>query len=387
MQPAATPSPLPAPSPGELDATFGDGGIVRTTFSERAGIHDIALQPDGRIVAAGTIGGDLAVARYGSDGRLDEEFAGGVFRLDLGGAPAGANAVALQSDGRVVVGGFIDDRPLLVRLTADGVLDATFGDGGVVVVDTSNTFGTVDDVVLQSHDRIVATVRGGATGVLVRRAADGSPDPSFGADGAAPCSTTPDICWFSRLAVRADDVLFAGGDLIRDGAYGLLVRYPPNADVPPTVLLPAAGNDRIGGVRGVALEREGTPLAGLVGPVKLARFDAGGRPRLFGDTRDSGQITVGMGIDEIAVDTAGRIVASGTYFAPGRIPDPVLTLVRFEADGSLDESFGHGGLISSDADDVGQATGLVLQPDGKIVLSAAGALAGKPSFTLLRFGG
>jgi uncharacterized delta-60 repeat protein len=62
---------------GALDPTFGEGGKVRTRFAKGSTAHAVALQRDGKIVAAGSSGGDFALARYTVDGELDESFGAG----------------------------------------------------------------------------------------------------------------------------------------------------------------------------------------------------------------------------------------------------------------------------------------------------------------------
>ena len=70
---------------GALDPTFGDGGKVRTRFAEASTAHAVALQGDGKIVVAGSSGGDFALARYTVDGELDESFGtGGLVTTPLG---------------------------------------------------------------------------------------------------------------------------------------------------------------------------------------------------------------------------------------------------------------------------------------------------------------
>jgi uncharacterized delta-60 repeat protein len=391
--PSVTPAPTatvgPLASPGRPDPTFGTGGIVRTPFSDLAGVRAVAVQPDGRIVAAGAVGGDIAVARYRSDGQLDEEFGGGVVRLSLAGINVGVNAIALQPDGAVVLGGFSGNRGTLIRLTSDGAFDATFGDGGTVLLSRDGDIVdavTVDDVALQSDGRIVATVRGGTSAVLVRRMSDGSPDPSFGTNGTVSYDAVPfGVCWFARLAVREDDALLAGGRCVLDDFLPLLVLYPPDANTPPSVLLPIDDDDQITFVEAITFAN-GAPLIGIPGALRLARFDDQGRPQRFADASIGRPFPGAMHVADIAVDTAGRIVVSGTDLAGGHTPMSVLSLMRFTSDGALDPSFGINGSTSLDAH---VPSGLALQPDGKIVVSALFydpyGTSGPGNFTLLRY--
>lgn len=155
---------------GQLDATFGSGGKVRTDFGEHG--LDIArsavLQPDGRIVAAGLAitadGGtsNFALARYGADGTLDPAFGdAGLKQVTFGSCCQSARSVLLQSDGRIVVAGYPDSESsdsdfTLARLKPNGGLDATFGTGGRVRTSFGDLNGGAQGAALQADGRIVA---------------------------------------------------------------------------------------------------------------------------------------------------------------------------------------------------------------------------------------
>jgi len=157
----------------------------------------VTVQPDGKIVAAGYVRlshqNDFAVARYNPDGTLDRSFsADGRVHSDFDGKDDVARAVAIQSDGRIVVAGtatdvvdFLpDDEDFGVeRLNPDGALDTSFSGNGK----TSIGFGGADRanaMVLQPDGKIVVAGTKGAIGTgdiaLIRLNPDGTPDTSFG---------------------------------------------------------------------------------------------------------------------------------------------------------------------------------------------------------------
>jgi len=111
-------------SNGSLDGTFGNGGAVISDFSEiNDGFLSVALQPDGRIVAAGQIDvalGDEAfsVARFHDDGTIDTSFSGGHVVFDFGSGYDYPNSVGIQSDGKIVLAGAtqVGDSFALARL-------------------------------------------------------------------------------------------------------------------------------------------------------------------------------------------------------------------------------------------------------------------------------
>jgi len=157
-------------SNGAIDTTFGVAGKVRTDFGDQNfdRARSAALQPDGRIVAAGfaiSHGGgvqNFAVARYTSNGVLDTTFSrDGRTQIDFGTCCQSATKVLLQSDGKIIaVGGASgessDDDFLLARLSPRGTLDNTFGIGGEVRTSFGDLNGGANGAALQSDGKIVA---------------------------------------------------------------------------------------------------------------------------------------------------------------------------------------------------------------------------------------
>ncbi|WP_405883438.1 calcium-binding protein [Streptomyces sp. NBC_01384] len=217
---------------GHLDTTFGGTGKVLTAFAEGAIGNDMALQPDGRIVVAGYTGStrmDFALARYNTDGSLDTGFGtGGRVSTDFGDYDF-ANGVAVQSDGRIVAAGSTDADFALARYNANGSLDAGFGTGGRVTTDFGGTAEQAHDVALQPDGRIVAAgVRAGDF-VVDRYNADGTLDTGFGTGG----RTVTDFGGYeeaSSVAVQADGrtVAFGGNGEDRE-----MVRYLGGTGTPP----------------------------------------------------------------------------------------------------------------------------------------------------------
>src|SRR5262249_41974587 len=138
---------------GSLDTSFGTGGEVTTVLSLADFAESVAIQTDGKIVAAGisqqsATAQDFGLARYNSDGSLDTNFGrGGKVLTDFAGSNDGAFDVAIQTDGKIVAAGFsfqftASENFALARYNSNGVLDTTFGAGGKVTTDFGNTFDT-----------------------------------------------------------------------------------------------------------------------------------------------------------------------------------------------------------------------------------------------------
>jgi uncharacterized delta-60 repeat protein len=182
---------------GTLDTTFSGDGRQVTNFGGNDGAHDIALQPDGKIIVVGdTCAGDvcnLAMARYLPGGRLDTTFSGdGKVVTDIAGRDNGARGVAIQSDGKIVVIGYSWSATksdfVFYRYNPNGSRDTTFsGDGTAIGNFGLGRISTGRDLVIQSDGKIVGVgFTKDSTGdnfSLARLSANGTADPTFSADG------------------------------------------------------------------------------------------------------------------------------------------------------------------------------------------------------------
>jgi len=222
---------------GSLDASFGSGGKVTTPIRSRSGASAIVLQPDGKIVAAGrTFSGNdsrFALARYDADGLLDSTFgSGGTVTTAFGPGYVSAHALALEPNGKIVAAGIGSSDFALARYNPDGSLDAEFGDGGKVrtAFDSEGSDDRIEALVLQPDGRIVAV---GWTDsgenydfALARYEVDGRPDPTFGRGGKMTTAIGPNHDFAFALARLPDGKLLAAGWSEQTSGESLtLVRY------------------------------------------------------------------------------------------------------------------------------------------------------------------
>src|ERR1051325_2746539 len=216
---------------GALDPTFGIGGKVITRFFDTSGgigeAHAIAIQPDGKIVAAGgtdnlgNFTGDFALARYNKDGSLDTAFGSdGKVTTDFTVFDQ-VNALAIQPGGKIIAVGFVRnfitfDDFVVARYNSDGTLDTGFGIGGKVTTDFgSSRTDEAHATLLQPDGKIVvvgSSVSGGTSDfALARYNTDGSLDASFGNGG----KVITDIVGFFDKAL--DGALQPDGKIIAAG--------------------------------------------------------------------------------------------------------------------------------------------------------------------------
>jgi uncharacterized delta-60 repeat protein len=235
---------------GRLDTTFGIDGRVTVAFGAAAGAADLAIQSEGQIVVAGSADGDFALARFNPNGSLDLSFGDrGKVRTVFGGS-ASASAVAIQSNGRIVVAGVAGIFPstfiVIARYLPDGNLDSGFNNGEPV----REAFGSsafAADLAIQSDGKIVVaggveplTADGNGDFAVARYNSDGTLDPKFGTSGRVRTSfdagdpQAVDDRAFS-VAIQADGKILAagltGGSFDRQTA---LFRYNKNGTLDTT---------------------------------------------------------------------------------------------------------------------------------------------------------
>ncbi|HEU4354384.1 MAG TPA: delta-60 repeat domain-containing protein, partial [Actinomycetota bacterium] len=226
---------------GDLDPTFGDGGLVTSTefFEGLAGGNRIAFQPDGKIVVAGyQYPGEerevFAVARFDGEGLPDPTFSGDgiastTFRSDVG-CNEEARSVIVQADGRIVAVGVsscpsppggADGTFAITRYDDDGTPDTTFGDNGTVMTgfgDPADCSAQAEGVALDPEGAIVVAGTMGCTkaGInsrfaVARYTTDGSLDASFSDDGRVTTNLTPQYEKVSDVAVQSDGKIVVSG--------------------------------------------------------------------------------------------------------------------------------------------------------------------------------
>ena len=334
---------------GALDPTFGAGGLVTHNLGRSIddGGNAVAIQGDGRIVAVGyTWNGldpDFAVARFTPDGQPDPTFgSGGVvstaFGVDI---QDEAHAVAVQSDGRIVVAGAVYGDFGLARYNADGSLDPTFGDGGRVTTSfgtSPQSFDSARDVAIQSDGRIVVVgeAHNGSFPVfaLARYNADGSLDETFGTGGLVRTPFDPESSSATSIGLLADGRIIAVGYASTGSSqHFALARYDADGNLD-------------------------------------ASFGTGGRvTTAFGDdpfTYDQAQA--------VAVLPGGKVVAVGST-NPGGSNDSDFAMARYDEDGSLDETFGMGGRVTTAfGPEYDVAWDVTAQADGHIIVGGTSSV-------------
>ena len=347
----------------------------------------------------------------------DDENAGGdlrrvgtTFRLALGLTSCGGQGVVRQADGKLIVGGFVGDPLLgnypgvghgfvLARYNANGTIDATYGSGGRVVTSDGGE-KAVNDLVLQPDGKVIAIGYGEFPSLLqirlIRYESNGSIDMTYGTGGKVTATftggSTP-----GRGVLQPDGKLLVVGVTIAGSSYqGALARY--NADGSPDMSFGTAGQavidfpDIAEEFIAVVLESDGrfyaigdasdqsVPSPDYEQDFLIVHFNADGT--VDGAYGTGGFVTTQFDVEDNYAERAhaavqqpdGKLVASGFSGYHGAV-------ARYNADGSLDPTFGDGGMVAIDRT---HAYSLLLQPDGKLVMVGHVGSSGRGMFSLTR---
>lgn len=202
---------------GSMDTTFGTGlpGRTRTDFpTGDAEARALVLQPDGKIVAVGSVlngNSDIALVRYLADGTLDPNFgSGGRVTTHIFGFNA-AYGVALQRDGKIVVAGTGGGNIAVVRYLADGTLDPAFGTAGIAQTAITPGGDTAFGVVVQANGRIVVAGSGSGDFILARLNPDGSLDATFHGTGTVRTDFSGGTDEAFAIALQSDGNIVVAG--------------------------------------------------------------------------------------------------------------------------------------------------------------------------------
>jgi uncharacterized delta-60 repeat protein len=363
-----------------LDPTFGNNGIVTTA---NTGANAAALQSDGKIVIAGSIGTQPnsqqpGLLRYNTNGTLDPNFGTGG-EVTIGGTNAGpAFAVAIQTDGKILTAAPGSLRLKVFRFNTNGSPDNTFGTNGVVTIQAAGLFlpPASEGMAVQPDGRILV-----ATGRIVARLlANGQLDSTFGSNGAAPTVGGESVA----LLPNGNILIGAGSVASLYAPNGSLVTsFGVNGQTPGFAFNGAGGFVVSTNLRGITrIITAGSLVTSpnlmfdhTVSGFLLVRYNADGTiDNSFGNHGGVATPFPGNILAQafaVALQTNGDIVAAGQTAltdvdaAPG--PSD-FALARYSANGRIDTTFGNGGFVSTPfGDSEAFANTVLIQIDGKIV--------------------
>lgn len=326
-------------SNGSLDNSFDmDGKLTTAIGSSGCQAYAIAIQPDGKILVAGeTLNGtnkDFAIVRYNTDGSLDLSFdTDGIVTTPIGVSSELASAIAIQTDGKIVVGGYTTNGTqidfALTRYNTNGSLDISFDTDGIVTTQIDTFSDAINSIAIQSDGKIVV---GGYTSngsnndfALARYNTNGSLDNTFDNDGVLKTSFGNSYEGVYSIALQTDGKIIAAGASFIGLNYDFAIaRYhmdgtlDTNFDLDGKVTAPIGnGNDRIYAMK---LQQDGKIVAtgmtenGANDNIAVARFNTNGSLDLMFDL--DGKVTTAVGNSDdvasaITLQSDGKIIVAG----------------------------------------------------------------------------
>ncbi|MSR55270.1 MAG: hypothetical protein EXS09_18585 [Gemmataceae bacterium] len=401
------------PVAGGLDPSFGGGDGILNGLINMDRIDAVTMDAQGRIIVAGDGPGGLSftVVRLNTDGSYDTTFdvdGSANFKiLPYGGNPT---SVAIDSAGRIILGGVAGNASgnfdlAVVCFNTNGTIDSTFGTGGFVALPVGNGDDELYSVAIDSTGRIVAsgrsdhdTTTGSAFDVVVARfTSAGALDTSFGGTGIVLHAVAYRDITSHSMALDSSGRIVVGAtfhfDAGTDANDFCVLRYLDNGTLDPTFGDSGLGKKVIAFspleevVADVAVDSTGRIL--VTGPAIVntnigtnagdydfatVRLQANGQlDPTFGSGGKVSTAISGNGINmtdlpaAVQVDAIGRVLVSGA----SRLDNGELdfAIVRYLSDGSLDSTFGTGGIVRYDMPSAGEGPVMAMQNDGRIILA------------------
>jgi uncharacterized delta-60 repeat protein len=399
--------------PGDLDYAFNrPTGYVATLApnAEAGGSADVGLQSDGKIIAAGLSNfeygaGRVIIARYNVDGTLDTSFgSNGILSHEFD-DESGALSVVIQSDDKIVIGGYAESggthKFLVARFTKNGKeLDTTFNGTGyrttLTEFDATADNAQIFKIGLQQDEKIVATGYYYITGDeirkigVVRYKTDGTIDDTFGTGGVTKISEVGHGVMAANLSIFPSNDYIALSGFFEETENNwdfYIVKLKDDGTLDTT--FNETGKKRtsvsslIDAAYAVTFQSDGKIVAAgasggtefLSGDLTLVRYKTNGDEDTSFGANHTGIVTTKIlthsGSLALLEDSNHNLIAGGLAATSGLAAK--LLLVRYTSAGAVDTTFGSRGIVLTDVPTTGELIrGMVFQPDGKIVAAGSG---------------
>ena len=386
---------------GQLDPTFGNGGIVLTEIGLGGGANALEIQDDGKILVGGYAAFNMrtyfVLIRINEDGSYDDLFgSNGIVTTEMGINGFRIESIEIQEDDKILVtGSYHNINPnfdiALVRYNPDGSLDDSFGSEGKVIVDIMNDIDSGYDLSIQQDGKIVvvgsAVTPTAQKMVALRFNNDGSLDDTFGDDGIILVPFTD-----GQIQVAKSVEVLPGGNILISGTTWSSNNFTLFTAV---CLLPNGTLDSSFANQGIlttdigqygdmctsmalypngkfllsGFSDEGYPTNN---DYSIARYNKDGSLDSTFNSNGTKIIDLG-GTQELSYDckiqSDGKILLTGQSRHNQNLFND-FTIVRLEADGSLDKDFNSTGMVFTDVYNLENiAYAVDLQNDGKIIIT------------------
>jgi len=370
---------------GKIDNSFGKEGIAMPELGNYSVAYTLNIQPDGRIIAAGISDSKFTLIRLNPDGNIDESFANkGVFTNKFGSKSGTFKDVIIQPDGKIVTTGLLVSKEenlssfVIVRFNPDGSIDEHFGEGGTVIYSYFEYFEYEESVPYtiktDNKGRILVAGKINSQIGLIRYNREGSLDYSFGYNGVRTFYT------YAYGESPCDILLNENGSIILAGGFQNTVfigrlnesgEYNDQFEGTELITSPIVEKGYFE-VRDVLIQKDGSILVAghfsdgnIHSSFGIARFTPDGEKDInFGSNGLVMLILSRLGpdyINSIYVQSDGKILVAGSSAYD-------FAIVRLKSNGSIDETFGNNGIVTTELGSEDVINSIIVQPDGKILV-------------------
>jgi uncharacterized delta-60 repeat protein len=375
-------------SAGQLDTTFGTGGKFASQalpFTPLA----LAVQKDGKTLAIGSFATNFAVARINGNGTIDTAFGprgDGVAQANFGSGTDTPHGIAVQADGKIVlVGEDADHHMAVARFDSAGMLDRAFNNGlkefGFHTFDGAGAIAFA--VAIQSDGKILVAGQEDDSGLIgsrdddfavARLNANGSLDDSFGDDGKMHFGMGGNRERVISMYVQTDKKIIVGGDTnTKNGRRFAVARLKSNGDLDKTFDGDGKSIADFGTDATMASITPG-PLDSIIAvgcannDYAMARFRSGG-PLDFSFGNGTGMVTTDVSGTFDLARTA--IITPDNQILVGGLSNGNFGIVRYDIAGNIDTTFGTNGTVNTGFGATESVYKLSTTPDGKVVALGA----------------
>ncbi|MCF8460752.1 MAG: T9SS type A sorting domain-containing protein [Flavobacteriales bacterium] len=400
-----------AQQPGDLDLAFGTDGIATYHISDSEDqIVKLLVQTDGNILCLGKTQaslqvGNIFLTRFLTSGEMDASFGqDGVTVIDPSTGIDVGNDMVIQGDGRIVVAGYASPQigigPLLARFNANGQLDNSFGDNGIVVINTLE-FAIIQKVEILQNGKLLCIAKVGDDIALFRFVSDGTWDQSFGIGGIVIVDIGSEYHTCTDLMVVENSGFFVSGSsgLVVTEQAALVCKFLADGTLDSdfnsvgwsefTVNQSYLTNQarHIGMTLAGDLIVAGDLYGSSSGEGFVTRLNSGGPIDMtFGNAGVFG-VELGTGYDlmnAMTLQPDEKILFSGGTSDIGSEND--FFVLRINEDGSPDPTFGDNGVVITEVSSGNnQINDMKLQPDGKLVVGGTARIGNNDEIVLARY--
>jgi uncharacterized delta-60 repeat protein len=366
-----------ADAPHELDITFNNTGVVTSTAAIGYALN---IRPNGKIMVGGSVQDNAALAQYNTDGKLDTSFNNtGVITIPIAGS---VTSIATQPDNNKIISVVIHDTGsafeyFLIRHTVTGTLDTSFNATGIVKLPVNSHLEAAADILIQPDNKIVVACKKVIpqdVTIIARYNTDGNLDTSF--NGTGIITNTIGLISHSgpSLALNSSGKIVVVGS---GSGYGFVAQYNSNGSLDTDFNGTGVVTKTAHAGTSLAIQADGKIISagGTLGSItpdfSVVRYNSDGSLDTSFNSTGMATVDIGGGWDlgsSVAIQSNGKIVVGGNSWNSSTNSYD-FAVVRFDEQGKLDQSWNGTGFVTTPVNGDVSFPRLAIQFDGKILIA------------------